>query len=205
VELVALDLEGSGAQDRDQEAILEIALVPIVDWQPDLASAYCTLINPERAIPLRPWISPGLTNAVLRNAPPFAEVEPELARRINGKCLVGHNIGVDWRLIHRRSPDIAPAGLIDTLRLARILDSADRNSLRAVIERLGLTGEVNRLASGSGPHRALWDTVAAALLLPALARLVLRGEVTTGELFAIAGVPVAGTKSPAVSQPSLFD
>jgi hypothetical protein len=28
--LVALDLEGSGAQDHDDEAILEIAVVPII-------------------------------------------------------------------------------------------------------------------------------------------------------------------------------
>jgi DNA polymerase III subunit epsilon len=40
--LAALDLEGSGAQDRDDEAILEIAVVPITGGQPDTASAYCT-------------------------------------------------------------------------------------------------------------------------------------------------------------------
>jgi DNA polymerase III subunit epsilon len=108
VDLVAIDLEGSGTQDREHEAILEIALVPIIDWQPDTAAAYCTLINPGRSIPQRPWISPGLTDAVLRDAPTLAEVEPELARRINGKYLVGHNVGVDWRLLHRRSPSHQP-------------------------------------------------------------------------------------------------
>ena len=36
--LVALDLEGSGAQDRDNEAILEIAVVPITAGQPDTAA-----------------------------------------------------------------------------------------------------------------------------------------------------------------------
>ena len=38
--LVALDLEGSGARDRDDEAILEIAIVPIRDGQPFLAGSY---------------------------------------------------------------------------------------------------------------------------------------------------------------------
>ena len=37
--LVALDLEGSGAQDRDDEAILEIAIVPIAGGQPDIAAS----------------------------------------------------------------------------------------------------------------------------------------------------------------------
>jgi DNA polymerase III epsilon subunit-like protein len=67
---VALDLEGSGAQDHDNEAILEIAVVPLTGGRPDTASAYTTLINPGRTIPGRPWISPGLTTAVLAAAPP---------------------------------------------------------------------------------------------------------------------------------------
>jgi hypothetical protein len=33
--LVALDLEGSGAQDHEDEAILEIAIVPLPAGQPD--------------------------------------------------------------------------------------------------------------------------------------------------------------------------
>jgi DNA polymerase-3 subunit epsilon len=82
--LVALDLEGSGAQDHDDEAILEIAVVPITAGQPDISAAYSTLINPGRKIPRRPWISPGLTTAVLAAAPGPAEVEPEPARRVNG-------------------------------------------------------------------------------------------------------------------------
>ncbi len=51
--LVALDLEGSGAQDHDGEAILEIAVVPITAGQPDTSAAYTTLINPGRIIPRR--------------------------------------------------------------------------------------------------------------------------------------------------------
>jgi hypothetical protein len=38
--LAALDLEGSGAQDHDNEAILEIAVVPLAAGQPDTAAAY---------------------------------------------------------------------------------------------------------------------------------------------------------------------
>lgn len=76
--LVALDLEGSGAQARGDEAILEIALVPLAAGQPDAAAAYTTLINPGRPIPRRPWMSPGLTTAGLAVAPAPAQIEPEL-------------------------------------------------------------------------------------------------------------------------------
>lgn len=205
MDLVAIDLEGSGAQDRDNEAILEIALVPITDWQPDMAAAYCTLVNPERPIPQRPWISPGLTNAVLRTAPTLAIVEPQLARRINGKYLIGHNIGVDWRLLRHRCPTIAPAGLIDTLRLARSLDLGSRRGLSAIIDHFGLTEDVNQLACGSAPHRALWDTVGVALAAHRLAMMALGEKVACHTLLAIpmkTGLDAAITDS---SQPALFE
>jgi DNA polymerase III epsilon subunit-like protein len=135
--LIALDLEGSGAQDHEDEAILEIAVVPITAGQPDISAVYSTLINPGRTIPRRPWISPGLTTAVLAAAPGPAEIEAELARRVNGHAVVGHNVGVDWRLLHRRYPAIAPAALIDTLRLARRLNLDSKNSLSALTAHLG--------------------------------------------------------------------
>jgi DNA polymerase III epsilon subunit-like protein len=206
---VALDLEGSGAQDHDDEAILEIAVVPLVAGQPDTAAAYSTLINPGRRIPRRPWISSGLTNTALAAAPAPAEIEPELARRINGHILVGHNIGVDWRLLHRRYPAITPTALIDTLRLARHLKLGSKNSLSALTAQFDLTPGIDRLADGSHPHRALWDTIAAALLLPALvAKAWPQGATLTG-LLAVAAIDLQ-TCAPAktdnrVRQDTLFD
>ena len=206
--LVALDLEGSGAQDHEDEAILEIAVVPLTAGQPDAAAAYTTLINPGRPIPRRPWISPGLTNAALASAPFPAEVEPELARRVNGSILVGHNIGVDWRLLHRRHPAIMPVALIDTLCLARHLKLGAKNSLSALTAQFGLSAEVERLADGSQPHRALWDTVGAALLLPALIARAWPAGATLTELLGIAAIdlkPPSQVKTgEAVTQDALF-
>jgi DNA polymerase-3 subunit epsilon len=53
-----------------------------------------------------------LNSAVLAGAPEPADVEPELARRLNGQIIIGHSVGVDWRLLHRRHPAFAPAGSI---------------------------------------------------------------------------------------------
>jgi DNA polymerase III subunit epsilon len=207
--LVALDLEGSGAQDHDNEAILEIAVVPLTAGQPDTASAYTTLINPGRPIRRRPWISPGLTPAVLAAAPAPVDVGPELARRINGRIIVGHNVGVDWRLLHRRYPAITPTALIDTLRLARHLKLGTKNSLTALTAQLDLTPEIERLAAGSQPHRALWDTIAAALLLPTLITRQWPHGATLADLLDIAAIDTAPlsparTGKPA-GQDSLFD
>ncbi|WP_436888419.1 3'-5' exonuclease [Nocardiopsis dassonvillei] len=167
--LVALDLEGTGSQDHDQEAILEIALVRLVDGSPDLATAYDTLVNPGRPVPRRPWISPDLNDHALRNAPRPEQIDDALASRVKGYYLVGHNIGVDDRLLHLRHPRVAPAGLIDTLRLARALDVPSPKGLGALLDRFELRNRVNELVPTGRPHRALWDAVAAALLLRELA------------------------------------
>lgn len=208
--LVAVDLEGSGAQDHQDEAILEIAVVPIAGGRPLLADTYSTLINPGRPIPRRPWISPGLTSKILASAPSLPEVTPELVARINGKILVGHNVRVDYRLLRRRCPEVRPQSLIDTLRLARhVSPSATGNGLGALLDRHELTAEVTSLVPDSQPHRALWDTVGTALLLPALIK-GLPGDPAITELLRIAGLPAEASGnehavSPGTGQGSLFD
>ncbi|MCO5999796.1 3'-5' exonuclease [Actinoallomurus rhizosphaericola] len=191
--LVALDLEGTGAQDREDERILEIAVIPITGGRPSLPDAYTTLLNPGRRIQRHPWISPGLTNATLADAPPLADVEPELARRLNGQLIIGHNVGVDWRLLHRCCPTVRPSGLIDTLRLARHLYPGDkRKSLTALLEHHALTEQVTCSAPNSQPHRALWDTLGTALLLSTLIdRLATRRVLRLGDLQRLAGIPIA--------------
>jgi DNA polymerase-3 subunit epsilon/exodeoxyribonuclease X len=210
--LVTLDLEGTGAQDRDDEAILEIAVVPLRNGAPSLANAYVTLINPGRPVPRRPWISPGLTSKTLGTAPGLSAVTPELTARIDGKIIVGHNVGVDYRLLRRRCPQIRPRALIDTLRLARHVKPATKgNSLGALLDQHNLTAEVTRLVPDSQPHRALWDTVGAALLLSALIRSSATGSsLTMAELLRIAGLPAdpAASTSAETAKPdqaSLFD
>jgi DNA polymerase III epsilon subunit-like protein len=205
VELVAIDLEGSGAQDRDHEAILEIALVPIVNWQPDMTRSYCTLVNPQRPIPRRPWISPGLTDDSLRTAPTIATVEPDIAHRVNGKYLVGHNVGVDWRLLRRRCPTITPAGLIDTLRLARKIDPKAQHGLTALLVRYELVKQVDCLAPGSTPHQALWDAAGSALLLTTLATRLSGEQPDPETIRKAAGIPTDKPAKPDATQPSLFE
>jgi DNA polymerase-3 subunit epsilon len=207
-DLIALDLEGSGPQDPDGEAILEIALVPIRQGRPDVDAAFSTLINPGRRIRRGPWISPGITNNVLSAAPPAAAVGADILSRVEGKILVGHNVRVDWRLLHKRFPDAAPAGLLDTMRLARSLhpDQKRGHGLGPWIDRLGLAHTVDAAAPGSQPHRALWDTVAAALLLGAL--MDKTSDPTAANLRTLAGVPLTderATPPPATQQQGLWD
>jgi DNA polymerase III subunit epsilon len=204
--LVVLDLEGTGAQDRDQEAILEIALIPLAGGHPDLAGAFATMINPGRPVPRKPWISPGLTTKALATAPPIEDIAAELATRLAGATIVGHNVNVDWRLLNRRCPAIGPSALIDTLRLARhVQPQAKGNSLTTLLDRYQLTSAITALVPGSQPHRALWDATGTALLLAALISDLPGGEPTLAQLRRIAEPPASRENPSASQQATLLD
>ncbi|MEV4517548.1 3'-5' exonuclease [Dactylosporangium sp. NPDC049525] len=196
--LVAVDLEGTGGQDRDDEAILEIAAIRLLDGVPDTDTAYTTLVNPGRPVPPRRWISPGLAGDALADAPALAVVEPHLAARLNDRILIGHNVGVDWRLLRRRCPAIAPAALLDTHKLARVLNVSSPRGLTTLLDEMHLIEAVNAAAPSSQPHRALWDTAGTALLLGALVRRSWPSTPMLATVIAACGQPVEDP-SPTVS------
>lgn len=187
--LVAIDLEGTGGHDRDREKILEIAVVPLAAGHPDMSQAWETTINPGRTIAPRPWISPDLTGTILLTAPPLQDVADDITSRVHKQILVGHNVGAGWRLLHRNLPDLEAVALIDTARLYKHLrPAAERWSLTRLITQYGLSDQVRALAPKRSPHRALWDAIAAALLLPALVQELPRGAaMTLAELERVAG------------------
>ncbi|GAA3815172.1 hypothetical protein GCM10022226_39970 [Sphaerisporangium flaviroseum] len=171
-----------------------------------MAAGYHSLVNPRRRIPRRPWISPGLTDDTLAAAPSLDVIEPELAIRLDGAYIVGHNVGVDWRLLSLRCPGIRPTALIDTLKLARLARTGNPGrSLTVLLDHYGLTEEVTRLTSGGQPHRALWDATGAALLLAALiADLPRTTDLTVAGLRQAADVLLDESQSDGAEQFLLF-
>ena len=184
--LVAADLEGNG-ESGDAEAMLEFAAVPLANGVPALASAFSTLINPQRPVARRPWMSPGITGRALGMAPTLEQVAPKITSRLTGAYLIGHNIGEDWTLLHRSCPRLDVAGLIDTLVLAeRVRGRSGGAALTALLDEYHLTAWVHAAVSGGQPHRALWDAVGAALLLEDLARRHWRHDPPLAELLTAA-------------------
>jgi DNA polymerase III subunit epsilon len=200
--LVAIDLEGTGAQDRENEAILELALVPFTEGVRAVADAFTTLVNPGRPVPQRPWISPGLTDATLATAPRWAAVAGEVTKRVDGHWLVGHNVSVDWRLLSRYAPDLRVAGILDTYRLARAADVPGSLGLTAIVTELGLEDTVRAAVPDGQPHRALWDTVATAMLLPVFIQLL--WPTATPTIEGVAACSEAAEPPRSTSQDALF-
>ncbi|MEW2386613.1 3'-5' exonuclease [Micromonospora sp. NPDC047707] len=202
--LVGIDLEGTGGQDRDKEAILELALVPLHGGAPQPGAALATLVNPARPLNHRARLPPGVSGAALRAAPNLADLERDVTDRVTGRYLIGHHVAVDWRLLRRQLPQLRPAGLLDTLRLSRAIVLGAGHSLTTVIDRLGLKTRVDAAAVGSQPHRALWDATAAALLLPELAARLWDTPPSLAQLIQRAGIPMTPDTCHTDAQPRLF-
>src|SRR5207237_10533540 len=93
---VVVDIDttgGWGSRDR----ITEIGAIKIRNHQ--VIDEWHTLINPQRSIPARITQLTGITNAMVRDAPVFAEVADSLMEFMGDGIFVAHNVNFDYGFI----------------------------------------------------------------------------------------------------------
>ena len=148
--LIFLDLETTGMAPM-LERITEIGLVEVANGE--FLGSWSQLVNPEKNIP--PFIQTltGISNEMVRDAPTFAQLAPELYERLRGKILIAHNARFDYGFLKH---EFARAGLsyrsrvLCTAKLSRkVYPEHRRHNLDSLIERHDL--------SCSARHRALGD------------------------------------------------
>lgn len=144
-----VDLETTGGS-AGEHRITEIGIVQV---GPSGVSRWSALVNPEQSIP--PFIQSltGITDAMVRNAPPFASLAAELFERLDGRLFIAHNASFDRGFLrsefHRAGFTFNP-DVLCTVKLSRALwPHEKRHGLDALIERHAL----EPLAR----HRALAD------------------------------------------------
>ena len=89
---VAIDLETTGLDPR-RDAMVALAAIPFLDGVP--AGGYVTLVDPGRPIPPESTAVHGLTDGMVRGAPPLEHVLRDAEPVIEGAVLIGHNVGFD--------------------------------------------------------------------------------------------------------------
>ncbi|GAA3115068.1 3'-5' exonuclease [Streptosporangium carneum] len=161
--LFVVDVEGNGAQPPD---LVEVAAVRIDGGQPVPQAALCTLIQPPRPISRFASRVHHITNRDVTDAPTWQHVAPTVQDTLQGTWIAAHNAHVDYTVLHRHLPGWKPAGVIDTLRLARAaLPEAPGHGLDALLTHTGIdTGNIP-----GRRHRAGFDAHATARLLLTLA------------------------------------
>ena len=148
--LAFVDLETTGAT-ATSDRITEIGIIEVDadgavrEWQ--------QLVNPGTRIP--PFIEQltGISNALVADAPAFADVADETLRRLQGRLFIAHNARFDYGFLKnefRRIGVAFRAPVLCTVKLSRrLFPEHKRHNLDSLIER-------HNLAVGAR-HRALAD------------------------------------------------
>ena len=144
-----VDLETTGATSVSDH-ITEIGVVEVDGEQ---ISEWASLVNPQTRIPEFIERLTGISNAMVANAPTFAELAPALHDRLDGCLFVAHNARFDYGFLKAEFARVGldfRATVLCTVKLSRRLFPAERkHNLDSLISRHGL--------DGGARHRALAD------------------------------------------------
>ena len=148
--LAFVDLETTGAiPTRDR--ITEIGIVEVAE--DGSVSEWSTLVNSETPIPSFIQSMTGITDAMVEDAPTFADIAAEVIERLQGRLFIAHNARFDYSFLKnefRRVGIDFRATVACTVKLSRrLFHGHHKHGLDALIERHGL--------SVSNRHRALGD------------------------------------------------
>ena len=123
---IAVDVETTGLEVR-QEKITELALVKVE--RDSITDCFSTLINPGKPIGETVSSLTGITDEMMKDAPPIEEVIADALDFAGDLPLLGHNLLFDYRFIKKAAVN---SGLeferqgVDTLNLCRIFMAAEQ-------------------------------------------------------------------------------
>jgi DNA polymerase-3 subunit epsilon len=154
---VVVDVETTGGRANYGDRITEIAAVVVKNGK--IVELFETLVNPERPIPYFITQLTNITWDMVRDAPTFDRVAPDIVRVLEGNVFVAHNATFDWRFVSAEVSRCAGQRLrgrkLCTVKVARkILPQLSRRSLDYVARYYGVE-ITNR-------HRAAGDALAKA-------------------------------------------
>ena len=151
--VIVLDFETTGLSPDNGDRAIEIGAVRIEDGE--ITDRFQALMNPGRRVDSFIEAYTGITNAMLKDAPPCHEVMTEFADFIKGSNLVAHNASFDKRFLDAElgmiSRSYSGEFACSLLMARRIYQNAPNHKLGTLVE------YANILTEGTF-HRALYDS-----------------------------------------------
>lgn len=133
--IVALDIETTGLDIRS-DAITEIGAVRFSGSR--VEAEWTSLINPGRPIPGFITQLTGISNEMVRHAPPITAVLHDLADFVGNAPVLGHNVRFDLSFLQQHKI-LTDNDALDTYELAAVLmPAASRYNLGALGQQLGI-------------------------------------------------------------------
>ncbi|MGE0714226.1 MAG: PolC-type DNA polymerase III [Alphaproteobacteria bacterium] len=175
--VVSLDLETTGL-DPARDRVVAAGAVRLDGSRIYPAETIDLLVRPGVAIPARATAVHGIADSTVADAPPIAEVLPEIARFVAGCVVVGHNIGFDLTVL---AAEAARTGIAwdppPALCLLQVADVLEPGRTDLDLDALAAHFAIPVI----GRHTALGDAhVAGELYLRLLPRLAAAGVSTWG-------------------------
>ena len=192
-----IDVETTGGSAAGSDRIIEVAVVLVQGERRQLV--FDSLVNPGRPIPGAVTSITGITNAMVRDAPPFEAIAEELLDVLAGRVFVAHNARFDWGFVVtelKRARMLRLEGIrLCTVRLARrLVEAVESCALDALTLRFDL--------SNPARHRAGGDALATAELLQRLLRLARQqGARTLNDLELLQGIRRSRKRRPRRPRP----
>jgi DNA polymerase III epsilon subunit family exonuclease len=187
---VVVDTETTGGRSGSTDRITEIAAVVV--HKGEIVELFETLVNPQRSIPYFVTKITNITWDMVKDAPTFDRVAPEVLRVLEGNVFVAHNATFDWRFVSSELSRATGRQLrgrkLCTVKMAgKVLPQLGRRSLDYVAQYYGV--EIH------GRHRAAGDALATAkCLIRMLSDLSDRGCATWGDLEVLLRKPAGRRK-----------
>ncbi|MDZ7769533.1 MAG: exonuclease domain-containing protein [Woeseiaceae bacterium] len=155
---VVVDVETTGGRG-EQHRVTEIGAVKVRDDR--IVDRFQTLLNPQRAIPPGITRLTGITQAMVSNAPYFADIAADFERFMDGAIFVAHNVDFDYVFISQEFRRIGRpfrhAKLCTCSSMRKLYPGHKSYSLGNLCRAFDITLKQH--------HRALCDAEAAAELL----------------------------------------
>ncbi|MEY2799544.1 MAG: hypothetical protein RI934_532, partial [Bacteroidota bacterium] len=152
-----IDIETTGGSPSYSK-ITEIAII-LHDGQ-KVIEEFCTLVNPECSIPYQITQLTGISNDMVRDAPPFYEVAKKIIELTKDAVFVAHNVNFDYNFVKAAFKELGydyHRNTLCTVRMSRhAFPGFPSYSLGKLCDSLNI--------QLSNRHRALGDAKATAIL-----------------------------------------
>jgi len=166
--LTVLDFETTGSVPGFDTEPWQVGAVRLMNGRVDPEQMFDSLIRVDVNRPFNAY-APGAHHKLrdeIAAAPDVSNVWKNLESWVTDSPLVAHNIAVEKKFLRQMAPMHRFGPWVDTLVLARkAWPKAPSHKLEDLIAGLGLEPRVRELCPDRAAHDALYDAVAAAVLL----------------------------------------
>lgn len=159
--IAVIDFETTGLSPAMGDRATEVAIVVLEGDR--VVDRFQSLMD--AGVPIPPFIEAytGITNAMVRAAPPAGEVMAQAARFVRGMPLVAHNASFDQRFWNAELDRLGGEGRAEPFACTMLLSRRLYPEARSF--RLGALASFHALPPAGRAHRALADAEVAAALL----------------------------------------